>query len=365
LRQDEPVVTLTSVPALPEADTPALLVDLDRVERNIQRMQDACDRRGLAFRPHIKTHKLPQIAHMQLRAGAVGIACQKLGEAEVMADAGVSDIMLTFPIIGSSKAARLARLAQRVDLSTVADSRVGLDGLSAALAQHGAHAGVLVECDTGFGRTGVQSAEEAAELAELAASLPGLRFAGLMTYPTQAQTAEWIARACAVLAERGLRVDRVSGGGTPTAYDELEGGQVTELRAGTYVYGDRSCVANGTVPLDSCAALVRATVVSRPTAGRAILDAGSKALTSDGAIGADVTGFGFVLEHPQAEIYGLSEEHGHVDVSRCEQPPQIGDVVSILPNHACVTTNLYDSVLVHRSGEQVAVWPVAARGRVT
>jgi|tagenome__1003787_1003787.scaffolds.fasta_scaffold20965492_3 D-serine deaminase-like pyridoxal phosphate-dependent protein len=359
------LVTSVPLPAMPEADTPALLVDLDRVERNIERMQSACERRGLAFRPHIKTHKLPQIAHMQLRAGAAGVACQKLGEAEVMADAGVADIMLTFPIIGAVKASRLARLAERVRLSTVADSEVGVRGLSQALAEHGGEVDLLVECDTGFGRTGVQSPDDAADLAELAASLPGLRFAGLMTYPTQAQTAEWIARARAALAERGLQAQRVSGGGTATAFDELEGGEVTELRAGTYVYGDRACVANGTVPLDSCAAVVRATVVSRPTAGRAILDAGSKALTSDPAAGADVAGFGLVIEHPEAEIYRLSEEHGHVDVSRCERPPRIGDVVSVLPNHACVVTNLYDDVVVHRSGVLEGVWPVAARGLVS
>jgi D-serine deaminase-like pyridoxal phosphate-dependent protein len=364
VRQDE-AVPAAPRPTVLDADTPALTVDLDSVERNIERMQSACDRRGLAFRPHIKTHKLPEIAHMQLRAGAVGIACQKLGEAEVMAAAGVADIMITFPIIGAGKAARLARLAQAVRLSAVADSPEGVRGLSDALAAEGAEADLLVECDTGFGRTGVQSPEEAADLATLAASLPGLRFAGLMTYPTLAGTAAWIGRARALLEQRGMAVDRVSGGGTPTAYDGLEGGEVTELRAGTYVYGDRSCVANGSVPLETCALLVRATVVSRPTPGRAILDAGSKALTSDPAVGAEVPGYGLVIEHPSAEIYALSEEHGHVDVSRCDKPPAIGDVVSILPNHACVTVNLYDAVLVHRSGEPVGTWPVAARGLVT
>jgi D-serine deaminase-like pyridoxal phosphate-dependent protein len=348
-----------------EFETPVLTVDLDRVEQNIGRMQESCDRRGLAFRPHIKTHKMPEIARMQLEAGAAGIACQKVGEAEVMAEAGIRDIMVTFPIIGAGKVRRLARLASRVSLSTVGDSETGIRGLSEGLAAEGAEAGLLVECDTGFGRTGVQTPEEAAGLAALVDELPGLRFAGLMTYPTLPGTAEWIARARALIDERGLAVDRVSGGGTPTAFDGLEDGQVTELRAGTYVYGDRSCVANGTVPLDSCALLVRATVVSRPTAGRAILDAGTKSLTSDHAVSAEVTGYGLMLEHPEAELYGLSEEHGHVDVSRCARPPEIGDVVSIVPNHACVTVNLYDTVLVHRSDSRVGVWPVAARGRVT
>jgi len=348
-----------------DLDTPLITVDLDRVESNVRRMQESCDDRGLAFRPHIKTHKLPQIARMQLDAGAVGIACQKVGEAEVMAEAGIADIMITFPIIGESKVRRLAGLAKAVSLSTVADSDAGVHGLSAGLAAEGATAGLLVECDTGFGRTGVQTPEQAAELAQLADGLPGLRFAGLMTYPTLAGTAEWIARARGLIEGRGLAVGRVSGGGTPTAFAGLEGGQVTELRAGTYVYGDRACMANDTVPLEACALLVRATVVSRPTAGRAILDAGSKALTSDPPGGAErLTGYGMLLEHPQAEIYRLSEEHGHVDVSRCPAPPEIGDVVSILPNHACATVNLYDTVLVHRGPTRVEVWPVAARGRM-
>lgn len=211
-------------------DTPVATVDLDAVERNIARMQGYCDEHGLAFRPHIKTHKLPAIAHMQMRAGAVGITCQKLGEAEV---------------------------------------------------------GFLVECDTGFGRTGVQTPQAAADLAELVHALPGLRFDGLMTYPTLPGTGPWLRAAIDEIQARGLPVATVSGGGTPTFFSNHEVPEVTEVRAGTYVYGDRSCIANGSVPLEDCALRVRATVASRPTPERGILDCGSKTLTNDPAEGAD------------------------------------------------------------------------------
>jgi D-serine deaminase-like pyridoxal phosphate-dependent protein len=346
-------------------DTPAFVVDLDLVDANIERMQSHCDRAGLAFRPHVKTHKLPAIARMQVAAGAAGIACQKVGEAEVMLEAGLDDIMLSFPVIGDAKAARLGALATAGRISAVADSEQGVVGIAAAAAAAGAEIELLVECDTGFGRTGVQTPQEAAELAELAEGLDGVRFGGLMTYPTLPGTAAWIRAARAALAKRGLEAARVSGGGTPTAFAALEDGEVTELRAGTYVYGDRACIANGSVPLESCAAVVHATVVSRPAPGRAILDAGSKALTNDPVAGTELTGHGLIREHPEAVIHTLSEEHGHVDVSACDPAPAIGDVVTVVPNHACGAANLYDTVVVHRSGEGAETWPVAARGRLT
>src|SRR6188472_3249783 len=170
--------------SLDALDTPVATVDLDAVERNIARMQGYCDEHGLAFRPHIKTHKLPAVAHMQVRAGAVGITCQKLGEAEVMQEAGLRNVLLSFPLLGPAKAERLAALAGEGELSVAADSAVVAHGLSQALAAAGVEAGFLVELDGAFRRTGVQSPEEAAELAELVDRLPGLRFDGLLAYPT-------------------------------------------------------------------------------------------------------------------------------------------------------------------------------------
>ncbi len=344
-------------------DTPVATVDLDAVERNVARMQAYCDEHGLAFRPHVKTHKLPELAHLQVRAGAVGITCQKLGEAEVMAAAGLDDILLSFPLVGDAKTERLVALAREVTVSVVGDSDVVARGLSAALARAGLEVRFLVECDTGFRRTGVQSPGDAADLAELVDGLPGLRFGGLMTYPTLPTSGPWLRQAITEIRARGLDVATVSGGGTPGFFSSSLTPELTEVRAGTYVYGDRSCIANGTATLDDCALRVRATVVSRPTPDRAILDTGSKALTNDPAEG-DPDGRGLVVEHPDARIYALSEEHGHVDVSACTPRPEVGEVVTIVPNHACGCANLYDEVVVHRSGRVVGTWPVAARGRL-
>ena len=347
-----------------DLDTPALTVDLDAVERNIASVQARCDEAGLALRPHIKTHKLPALAHLQVRAGAVGIACQKLGEAEVMSAAGLRDILMTYPIVGRSKAGRFAALARQATMAAVGDSDVVARGLSAALDAVGAEADFLVECDTGFGRTGVQTPEAAAELAALADSLPGLRFAGFMTYPTLSGTGAWLEAAAELAAARGLTPRWVSGGGTPTQRWEAtrDAPVLTEVRAGTYVYGDRMCIADGSVALEDCALRLRVTVVSRPTPDRAIIDAGSKALTSDTAPSLD--GYGHVVEYPAARIPMLNEEHGYVDLSACDARPQVGEALTIVPNHACGTTNMHDEVAAHRRGEVVAVWPIAARGKL-
>jgi D-serine deaminase-like pyridoxal phosphate-dependent protein len=179
-----------------------------------------------------------------------------------------------------------------------------------------------------------------------------------MTYPTPPGTGEWLRRVLDLVGE----VECVSVGGTPTARTVHELGIATELRVGTYVYGDRACIANGSVPLEDCALRILATVVSTPTRDRAIVDAGSKALTSDLAEG--TTGHGLLLEHPDAEVYKLNEEHGYVDVSRCERRPRIGDRVSIVPNHACGAVNMYDEIVLHRNGEVVERLPIRARGKL-
>lgn len=344
-------------------DTPVATVDLDAVERNIARMQGYCDEHGLAFRPHVKTHKLPAIAHMQVRAGAVGITCQKLGEAEVMEAAGLRDILLTFPLLGAAKAERLAALAGEASVTVVGDSELVARGLSDSLTEAGVEVGFLVECDTGYARTGVQTPVAAADLAELVERLPGLRFDGLMTYPTLPGTGPWLRAAIEEIRSRALDVRTVSGGGTSGLFSSHEVPELTEVRAGTYVYGDRACIANGTVPLEDCALRIRATVVSMPTESRGIVDSGSKALTSDPVEG-EGSGHGLIVEYPEARLYALSEEHGHLDFGACASRPHLGEVVTVVPNHACGCTNLHDDVVVHRGGRVVGTWPVAARGRL-
>jgi D-serine deaminase-like pyridoxal phosphate-dependent protein len=355
---------VTSSPPANELDTPYAVVDLDAVMRNIARMQAYCDEHGVACRPHIKTHKLPAIAHEQVRAGAVGITCQKVSEAAAMVAAGLEDVLIAYPVLGAAKLEQLCGLAKLARISVAADSAQVARGLSSAAVEHGLRLDFLAECDTGLRRTGVQSPEAALELARVVSELPGLRFAGLMTYPTSRQTPPFFRDARALIEAAGMQVERTSGGGTETAFATHELGEITELRPGTYVYGDRACIANGTVALEDCALRVRSTVVSRPTGSRAILDAGSKVLTTDAVEAPGQDGYGLVVERPRAQIDELFEEHARLELSPDEPPLAVGDVVTIVPNHACGTTNMQNGVLVQRGGQPQGWWPVAARGAV-
>ncbi len=304
-----------------DLDTPAVTIRLDIMEDNIRRVQQHLDRHGIANRPHIKTHKVPALGTLQMRAGAVGITCQKLGEVEVFTDAGVADdVLLTFNVLGRAKTDRLMALAARLRrLAVVLDNEVVARELSEAGARHGADVRFLIECDTGFGRNGVQTPEAALDLARVALKLPRLAFEGLMTFPNR---------------DPGTR---------------------------TYIFNDAMVVASGTATWDNCAMRVRATVVSRPTPTRAVIDAGTKVLTSDQYT---VKGYGHVLEYPEAAVTNLSEEHGIVDLSPCRERPAVGDVVHVVPNHCCVVSNMVDELYGVRDGRVEAVWSVAARGMV-
>jgi D-serine deaminase-like pyridoxal phosphate-dependent protein len=345
-------------------DTPCVLIDLDRVEANLRRAQAYADAHGLKLRPHIKTHKLARFARRQIELGAVGITCQKLGEAETMADAGVADIFLPYNILGERKLARLKALAARVQISVAADSETTVAGLAGAFADAPRPLLVFVECDTGMGRCGVQNPQEALALARTIAAAPGLAFAGLMTYPAAgkvAANAAWLAGAVELLTREGLAPAVVSNGGTPDLWQAGDVGVATEHRPGTYIYLDRYQVAKGVGALDDCALTVLATVVSRPTPDRAIIDAGSKALTSD-TLGLD--GFGLVIGYPEIIIRSLSEEHGTLDLSASAKKPEIGERLRIVPNHACVVSNLFDKVTLISGEDVVETVAVTARGRV-
>lgn len=356
--------------ALPEAaldslDTPAVVIDARKVEANLRRAQAYADRHGLKLRPHIKTHKMPHLAARQLALGAAGITCQKLGEAEVMADAGIADIFLPYNIIGAAKLARLAALKRKVKLSVTADSAVVVAGYASAFTDAAAPLAVLVECDTGMGRCGVTTPEAALDLGRTIAAVPGLRFGGLMTFPATHRTAEaraFLERAIALLAAAGLPPAVISSGGTPDLYGAGEdAGIVNEYRPGTYVFSDRFQVAKGVGSYDDCALSVLATVVSRPTDGRAVIDAGSKALTSD-LLGLD--GYGYLPAYPDARIVSLSEEHGVIDFSASPRRPAIGERIHVIPNHVCPVVNLFDSVHFVEADGSIEEVPVAARGRV-
>lgn len=350
---------------LNDIETPAVLIDLDRVDANLARAQAYADAHGLRLRPHVKTHKLPRFARAQLALGAIGITAQKLGEAEAMADGGLSDIFLPYNIIGQAKLARLAALAQRVTLSVTCDNATVLAGYAAAFTSPRAPLTVLVECDTGAGRCGVQTPQQALALARAIAAAPGLRFGGLMTYPArdgEAATDAWLIAARALLTEVGLPPPVISAGGSPGLYRAHLVTAATEHRPGTYIYSDRMQVAFGLGGWDDCAMTVLATVVSRPTDSRAILDSGSKALAADLC---PLPGHGRITAYPEAVITALSEEHGHVDLSACADRPAVGEQVRVIPNHACVVTNLFDRVYLMRGDVVEEMANVTSRGKLT
>jgi D-serine deaminase-like pyridoxal phosphate-dependent protein len=344
--------------------TPCAVIDMDRVERNIARVQATCDAAGLANRPHIKTHKSPVLAHMQVKAGAQGITCQKISEAEVMAEAGIDNILISYNLIGEEKMARLGALQGKAEVTVAADNATVIEGLPQAAAASGRTLSVVVECDTGRKRAGVETPAEAIALARQIAASKGLRFAGFMLYPTEtgwAEAQKFYDEALTGVREHGLDAKMVSTGGSPNLVNlgKLKG--ATEHRPGTYIYNDRMQVAAGVATLDDCALTIYSTVVSRAAPERGILDAGSKTLTSDTG---GLDGHGLILEHPEAKIARFAEEHGFLDLTRSNTRPKVGDVVRIVPNHVCVVVNMMDEVVMVRGDEIIGVLPVAARGKL-
>lgn len=349
-------------PEIADLETPCVLIDGPRVEANLRRAQAHADANGYRLRPHIKTHKIPRFARRQVELGAVGITVQKVGEAEVMADGGLTDIFLPYNIMGASKLARLKALNDRVTLSVTADSAETIAGYAKTFTT-GRPLTVLVECDTGGGRCGVQSAEAALELARQIVAAPGLRFGGLMTYCARGMAAEadaWLGKAKTVLERNGIAVPVVTSGNSPDMWHTGDA-SVTERRPGTYIYYDRAQVSFGAATWDDCALTVLATVVSRPTPRRIILDAGSKALTSD-LFGQ--TGYGVLMGHTDFVLTSLSEEHGVIELAEDSAWPPVGERVQVVPNHCCVVSNMFDAVHLVGGNGGIETIPVAARGRV-
>jgi D-serine deaminase-like pyridoxal phosphate-dependent protein len=351
------------------------MLDEVRLDRNIERMAGLAARAGVALRPHAKTHKLLPVADRQLRAGCHGLTVAKLGEAELFARHGVRDIFIAYPVWGAAKWRRVCDLAEGAEIRVGADSAEVFSGISAAAAQHGLVIPVRIEVDTGFGRCGVQSGDEALALAGEIAGLPGVRLAGVMSFAGQTYSAPSDGRRAAALEDaarlveaaellrsHGFEVAEVSIGSTPSAAYVHEMTGVTELRPGTYVFSDRDQAALGWGTLDDCALTAVASVVSRPTPTRAVFDAGTKTLSSDRASAAE--GLGEVRGHPDWTIASLSEEHGVLALPEGADGPAIGDLIEILPNHACAMLNLHDEVTVVRDGAVRDVWSVEGRGLV-
>jgi len=358
-----------------ELDTPALLVDLDRLEANLDRMAHLARAADLQLRPHTKTHKTPQIAQMQLDRGAVGITVAKVGEAEVMAEAGIEDIFVANQVVGGSKIERLVELARRARISVGVDSVEVAAPLSMAFAHQGLRLSVLLEVDTGLRRCGV-SPEAAMELARHVNTLPGLNLAGIFTYAGHVyasrndnEVAGVAAYECRTLSDVARRIApivgpnlRISGGSTPTARHYTAECGLTEIRPGSYVFNDRIQIDRWSAKPQDCALTVLSSVVSTPQPGRAILDAGSKALGADTAH--ESVGHGMLKEDNEAVIARVNEEHGFLDLARASIRLRVGDKVEVIPNHCCVVANLFDEMAAVRGGEVAETWATAGRGKM-
>ena len=369
---------------LADFPTPQVLIDRPRLLGNISRVQDLASSAGISLRPHSKTHKSPIIARMQIDGGAVGICCAKVGEAEVMAAAGIGDIRLAYPI-NPSNAPRLLALMERASLSIAIDHLGVARAWSDAMRRASRTLEVLVKVDVGFHRCGIDpDASDAVDFIRSVASLPGLRLRGLLSHAGQGYHATSASELC-IIAQReveilttlrdeaardGIALETISVGATPTLRYSLQQPGITELRPGNYVFFDRTQLSLGAASLGDCAMTVAATVVSKPAADRLILDCGSKTLTTDLARGFGPTpGYGAVLTPHDGTIdetlaiERLSEEHAVVRVTG-RTALQPGDRVRVLPNHACVVANMVDEVLLVEGDGVIDKLPVAARGRI-
>ncbi len=358
-------------------DTPALLVDLDIMERNLNRVADYTRTHGIRLRPHTKTHKSPRIGRRQLDLGAAGLTVAKVGEAEVMLDAAPPDLLVAYPVIGRSKLDRLMAVARRARVTVSLDSLFAARQLSEAAAAHGVTAGVLAETDVGLGRVGVSPGPDLLALARAIEALPGLSFEGIAFYPGHIKdTGEQGREATAALARllqsiladfraAGIEVRIVSGGSTPSLFHSHEVPGLNEIRPGTYVYNDWNTVASGACTPQDCAAGILVTVVSTARPGQIIVDGGSKTFSSDrlSGSGAEST-FGHVVEAPAARFHKMNEEHGYIDVTECDRKFKIGERLRIIPNHICVAVNLHERMVGIRKEEVEEVWEVAGRGKL-
>jgi D-serine deaminase-like pyridoxal phosphate-dependent protein len=355
-------------------DTPSLVVDEGILHTNIAEMAAMAKSFGVNLRPHIKTHKTPEIAKLQIANGAIGITCAKLGEAEVMADAGITDILIAYPFIGEIKTQRLLALMEKARMIVSVDSPEAAERISSAMTKHDRTIEVYIEVNTGQDRSGLRWGDEVETLAIEIARKPGLRLAGIFSHEGHANTqppeliesvaveaGNRIVATAEKIRAHGIEVPAVSIGSTPaSAYTPTVAG-ITEMRPGTYVFRDTTGFRYGVHGPESCAARFLATVVSHPAADRCILDTGSKTLALDPSKGHP--GYGFIIGHPGAIIDRLSEEHGVVIIPEDDPGFTIGDRVEVIPNHVCPTVNLADELVIVRDGHVIDTWKIAARGK--
>jgi D-serine deaminase-like pyridoxal phosphate-dependent protein len=361
----------------PEIDTPAVIVDLEKLEINLSAMAEQARSSGVKLRPHTKTHKSPWIAHLQLRHGACGITVAKLGEAEVMVNAGIEDILIAYPIWGEAKLKRLSRLLDRARVSLSLDSMEVAEGLALLGRKRGTSIPIYLEIDTGMERCGLKPGEEARALCRKLDTLKGITLLGLLTHAGHAygvknreelqrigrREGELLVGLREVLRrEDGIQIEEISVGSTPTARITMHVAGVTEVRPGTYVFNDVGQMKIGVATFDTCAASVLVTVVGRPAPNRVIIDAGSKTFSSDKREGME--GYGVIKGRSHISFVRMSEEHGILLSDEEAENLKIGDRLEIIPNHICACVNLSDEIYGVRDGRLEWVIPVSARGRV-
>lgn len=358
-----------------DLDTPALLIDVDIMERNLQRASAYARQHGLRLRPHIKTHKIPALARRQLELGAAGITCAKTTEAQVMISCGARDLLLAYPVLGTQKIERLIGLARQTALTVAVDSMEAAGPVAAAAREAGVEISFLAEMDAGLRRVGVPPGEPLLDLVRALAALPGARWRGLAFYPGHIKSLDEAGRAqlgslreslwstVGLLRSRGFEPEIVSGGSTPLLWESHTLPELNEIRPGTYIFNDRNTVLSGACTQADCAAALLVTVAS-VAPGRIIIDGGSKTFSSDRLSGPAEVSFGEVLGHPQLRFHKLNEEHGYIDLGGSDARFRPGDRLRIIPNHICVAMNLHERVYGVRGDEVVEQWPVEARGKL-
>ena len=358
-------------------DTPQLIVSEEIMQRNIAEMASFAKSIKVQLRPHIKTHKCLEIARLQVAAGAVGITCAKVGEAEVMVnEGGIDDVLLAYPIVGPLKYQRIVTLMEKARIAVAVDSTTAIETIGRAMAHHEREIDIYIEVNTGQNRSGVMWGQESVKMAQLIDRHPNLRLSGIMTHEghvafadvsqiaTEARAAgEKMVETAEMIRRHGIGLKTVSVGSTPAARITPAVPGITEMRPGTYVFNDSSLFRFGdTWTVDDCAARFVATVVSRTAEDRCVIDAGSKTLALDPSKAHE--GHGYIVGHPDVVITRLSEEHGVCQLPAGEQGFQVGDTVEVIPNHICPTVNLMDQMAIVRDGKVIDYWKIAARGKV-
>ncbi|MEO6435499.1 MAG: alanine racemase [Tepidisphaeraceae bacterium] len=354
--------------------TPSLIIDLPTVKRNVARLAAYGKEHHLGIRPHTKTHKSIFMARLQLDAGAVGLTVAKVGEAQTMAQAG-KDIFIAYPALDPWRREHLANLAKTCTVRVGFDSAEAADLIGEAASGAGVTVGTLVDLDVGFHRTGVQTPQDALDLARHVSKTPGLRLDGIMCFPGHLKEppeeqkrllepiAQMIQETIDLCGKDGLELTIISGGSSPSAYLSHHVPALTEIRPGTYIYNDMNMVSRGFATLDDCAARLTCTVVSTAVPGKFVIDAGSKTLTSDRrSVDPDTAGHGHIVEYPDAKLVRLSEEHGEVQLAAGSPRPKIGERVHVIPNHICPCVNLQTMAWLKDESGTLEPLPIDARG---